>query len=45
MQRGGNDRLKELVMLNPFGFAQAKLREASRSLNARVPSTWNRGLT
>jgi len=28
--------LKEPVMLNPFGFAQAKLREASHSFNWRV---------
>ena len=28
-------------MLNPFGFAQAKLREASRSSNGRVDSSLN----
>ena len=28
--------MQELVMLNPFGFAQAKLREASHSFNWRV---------
>ncbi len=36
-----NDIKQEPVMLNPFGFAQAKLREASRSLNRGLVLSWN----